>query len=117
MITHVVLFRVRPDLSKDERDALLDAFERAVRDISTVRGVRAGARVSIGAGYERPASESVDYLVAIDFDDVTGLRYYLEHPAHATLGDSFNRASAAAMVYDFSSTDDVSNIRALFHAK
>ena len=30
MITHVVLFRFRPDLATEERAALLDAFERAV---------------------------------------------------------------------------------------
>jgi len=117
MITHVVLFRVRPDLSKDERDALLDAFEHAVREISTVRGVRAGARVSFGAGYERAASDLPDYLIAIDFDDLTGLRHYLEHPVHVALGERFNRASAAAIVYDFSATQDVSDIRALFDAK
>lgn len=117
MITHVVLFRVRPDLSNDERGALLDAFEHAVRDIPTVRGVRAGTRVSFGAGYERPPSESHDYLIAIDFDDLGGLRHYLEHPSHVALGERFNRASAAAIVYDFSATQDLSHIRALFDAK
>jgi hypothetical protein len=117
MITHVVLFRIRPDLSNDEREALLDAFEHAVRHIETVRGVRAGRRESFGAGYERPASESFEYLIAIDFDDLGGLQHYLQHPAHVELGERFNQACAAAMVCDFSSTQDVSRARALFNAQ
>jgi hypothetical protein len=117
MITHVVLFRVRADLSRDERDALLEAFEHAVREIPTVRGVFAGRRVSFGAGYERPASESLDYLIAIEFDDLGGLQHYLQHPAHANLGERFNQACAAATIYDFSATRDVSGIRALFDAQ
>ena len=117
MITHVVLFRVRPDLSQEERDALLDAFERAVRDIPTVRDVRAGTRVRFGAGYEQRGSDAFDFLVAIDFDDLIGLRDYLQHPAHADLGERFNRACAEMLVYDFSTTRDLSRIRTLFETQ
>ena len=39
MISHVVLFRPKPDLSNADREGLVAAFERAVRDIPTVRGV------------------------------------------------------------------------------
>ena len=114
MITHVVLFRVRPDLATEERAALLDAFERAVRQIPTVRGARAGARVSLGAGYERHGPDAFDYLVEIDFDDLSGLRDYLQHPAHVDLGERFNLACAETLVYDFSSTQNISSIRTLF---
>ena len=117
MITHVVLFRVRPGLSKEEREGLLDAFERAARDIPTVRGIRAGTRVSFGAGYERRGSDALDFLIEIDFDDLRGLRDYLQHPTHADLGERFNRACAETLVYDFSSTGDISGIRTLFETQ
>ena len=117
MISHVVLFRTHRDLPGHERDGLLTAFERAVRDIPTVRGVRAGRRVLFGAGYEHAAPESVEVLIAIDFDDLGGLQAYLDHPVHAELGERFRRACADAMIFDFAGTRDASAIRALLDAE
>jgi len=91
----------RADLSPAERAALIDAFERAVRDIPTVRAVRVGRRVVHGAGYEQPAADAADYLAVIDFDDLAGLKAYLRHPAHEALGARFNHSLESALVYDF----------------
>jgi len=101
MISHVVLLKPRPDLSDDGRERLLSAFERAIREIPTVRGVRVGRRIVVGAGYEAGMPDVADYLVAIDFDDVDGLTAYLQHPAHADLGARFSDSLAAALVFDF----------------
>jgi hypothetical protein len=117
MISHVVMFRPRTDVAKEDRHALLDAFHLALRDIPTIRGVRAGRRVRVSAGYERDSSESPDFVIAIDFDDVSGLQLYLQHPAHVELAARFSQACAVAHVYDFATTDDASNIRALFDAQ
>jgi len=101
MLTHLVLMKPRPDLSAADRAALLDAFERAVREIPTVRNVRIGRRIVHGAGYEAVAPDLVEYLAAIDFDDVGGLQAYLRHPAHDDLGARFGQALSSAMVFDF----------------
>lgn len=101
MLTHLVLMKPRPDLSEADRSALVDAFERAVRDIPTVRNVRVGRRVVHGAGYESVAPDTADYLAAIDFDDVAGLQVYLRHPAHDDLGARFGQALSSAVVFDF----------------
>ena len=106
MISHLVLFRPRPDLSPADREALIAAFRTAVRDIPTVRGVRAGRRVTHGAGYE-PAAPNLDILIAIDFDDLAGLQTYLRHPAHTDLGARFNQAMDSGMVYDFEVGSDL----------
>ena len=90
----------RADLSARDRTAFVESFERAIRDIPTVRGVRIGRRVRHGAGYESSAPD-VDYAVIIDFDDVAGLQTYLRHPAHVELGARFGQALSSAMVYDF----------------
>jgi hypothetical protein len=90
----------RADLSLDERSAFIDAFERAIREIPTVRAVRVGWRVTHGAGYEQLAP-GAEYLAIIDFDDLAGLESYLRHPAHEDLGERFGRALRSAMVYDF----------------
>jgi hypothetical protein len=91
----------RPDLTDAERAALIAAFERAVREISTVRRVQVGRRVRHGAGYEQVAPDAADYIAQIDFDDLAGLQVYLRHPVHDELGARFGRSLSAAMVYDF----------------
>jgi hypothetical protein len=101
MVTHVVLMKPRPDLSPQERRTLIDAFERAIGEIPTVRGVRVGRRIVHGAGYEAHAPDSADFLIVIDFDDLEGLQIYLRHPAHEALGARFGQSLTSAMVYDF----------------
>jgi len=101
VVVHLVLLKPRPDLSQTDRQALVRAFERAIRDIPTVRGVRVGERVRHGAGYESEAPDSVDYGVILEFDDLEGLQAYLRHPAHEELGARFNQSLSSAMVYDF----------------
>jgi len=117
MISHVVLFRPRLDLTTDERAALVEAFERALRDIPTIRGVRVGRRVIFGAAYEANTPDAIEFLIAIDFDDLTGLQSYLQHAAHADLGARFIDASSAAVVYDFDVAQDASSVRAFLRPK
>ena len=101
MLTHLVLMKPRPDLSSADRAALVAAFERAVREISTVRRVQVGRRVQHGAGYEQAAPDTADYIAQIDFDDLAGLQAYLRDPIHDELGARFGQSLSAAMVYDF----------------
>ncbi len=107
MISHVVLFRAKRDLSADDRRALIAAFKNAVREITSVRGVRVGRRVRHGAGYEQTSPDLADVLIAIDFDDVAGLQAYLRHPAHDELGARFNQAMDSGVVYDFEVGSDL----------
>jgi hypothetical protein len=100
MISHLVLMKPRPDLTADERQAFMDAFERALTEIPGVRGVRVGDRVLHGAGYEQSAP-AMEYIAVIDFDDLEDLQAYLRHPAHEQLGACFRQSLSAALVYDF----------------
>jgi len=101
MISHLVLMKPRPDLSEVDRNGFAASFERAVRNIASVRNVHVGRRILHGAGYESGTSFSADYLAVIDFDDLDGLRSYLQHPAHAELGSRFASSLAGAMVLDY----------------
>ncbi|HZR25041.1 MAG TPA: Dabb family protein [Vicinamibacterales bacterium] len=101
MISHVVLLKPRTDLTDAERRVFIDAFEQAVRRIPTVRGVRLGRRVRIGARYEQTTPDAADFLGMIDFDDADGLQTYLRHPAHVELGARFGQVVSSGMVYDF----------------
>jgi hypothetical protein len=100
MVSHLVLMKPRPDLSADDRQALIDAFDRAIRAIPTVKDVRIGRRVVHGAGYE-PSAPEMDYIAVLDFDDLAGLQTYLRHPAHLELGARFGQSLSGALVYDF----------------
>jgi hypothetical protein len=100
MVSHLVLMKPRADLSAADRQALVDAFDRAIREIPSVRGVRIGRRVTHGAGYEQVAPDMA-YLAILDFDDLAGLQTYLRHPAHTDLGVRFGQSLSAALVYDF----------------
>lgn len=101
MIEHVVLMKPRPELTADDRASFVTAFERAVREIPSVRGIRVGRRIVHGAGYEGAAPDAADYMAIVEFDDLAGLQTYLRHPAHEELGVRFGQALSAAMVYDF----------------
>ena len=101
MIAHVVLFRPKPDLPGDDRRSLVTAFERAIREIPVVRGVRIGRRVEHGAGYEQGLLDTADYLIVIDFDNLEALQTYLRHPAHEQLGARFSQSLSSALIYDF----------------
>jgi len=100
VVTHLVLMKPRPDLSVADREAFVAAFERALRDIPSIRSVRVGKRVVHGAGYE-PSAPDADYLAAIDFDDLAALQAYLRHPAHEALGARFGTSLSWALVADF----------------
>jgi hypothetical protein len=101
MVQHLVLMKPRKDLTPLDKRALIDAFERAVREIPAVRGVSVGRRVTCGAGYEATTPDDADFLISIDFDDVAALQAYLRHPAHQELGARFNQSLSSALVYDF----------------
>ncbi len=101
MVWHLVLMKPRTDLSPADRQALVDALNRAVREIPTVRDVRVGRRVTHGAAYEATAPDSADYIASIGFDDLAGLQAYLRHPAHAELGARFHQSLDSALIYDF----------------
>jgi len=100
MVSHCVVMKPRVDLPPAEREGLVAAFERAIREIPTVRGVRVGRRVVHGAGYEVGMPDA-DYLIMIDFADLDGLLAYLRHPAHQDLGARFRGAVSAGLIYDF----------------
>ena len=89
------------DLSPRDRQSLVDAFNRAVREIPTVRDVQIGRRVIHGAAYEMAAPNSADYVASIAFDDLAGLQTYLGHPAHEELARRFYQSLSSALIYDF----------------
>jgi len=103
MIWHVVLMTPRPDLTPGDRQALISALDRAIREIPSVRELRLGRRLRHGPAYQHDAPDSPDLFVSIGFDDAVGLQAYLQHQAHDELARRFNQSLKGAWVFDFES--------------
>ena len=101
MIVHVVLFRLKPGLRNDERDALAATLARATREIPAIRRARIGARVVLGRAYEQLMTTDYSFAAILEFDDRAGLQTYLDHPAHEQLAQRFYASVDAALTYDF----------------
>jgi hypothetical protein len=105
VIAHLVLFRPRPDLRDEDRRALADALAAALREIPSIRRARIGPRVTHGRPYEALMRVDYSYAAVLEFDDVAGLKAYLEHPAHDALGAQFFACFEEALMYDFDVKD------------
>jgi hypothetical protein len=106
MIAHIVLFRPRPDLTDIERRAVLDSMRAAAVSAPSVRRCRVGRRMTHGLpGYEQAMRDDYEYAAVLEFDDESGLRAYLEHPAHRRIGEQFTSAAATALAYDYELVD------------
>ena len=105
MIVHLVLFRPKPGLDPAARRELASAFSSAVSAIHSVRRARLGRRRMVGRPYERLMQEDYTHAAMLEFDDIAGLRAYLEHPAHDSLGAQFFACFESALMYDYEVSD------------
>lgn len=101
MIAHLVLYELRPDLADADRTRFLEALEHAIENIPTVRGVRFGRRHLIGAGYEAIATPAFSFFALFEFENIAGLKAYLDHPAHVALGQLFWSCCLRTLVFDY----------------
>lgn len=106
MIAHTVLFQPGASVGPETKAAILESLTRAIRQCPTVRACRIGRRIRHGLpGYERQMREDYQYLLILEFDDIEGLRAYLEHPSHTAIGRFFTSAAAASLAYDYQMVD------------
>jgi hypothetical protein len=101
MIAHLVLFKPRANLSSDARSRLAASFEAALREIPSIRRARVGRRVLNGRPYEALMTVDYEYAALLEFEDLAGLKAYLDHPAHQELGSEFFDVFEQALMYDF----------------
>jgi hypothetical protein len=110
MVTHVVLLRPRAGLSADERAGLADALRAAIETIPSIRRARIGRRVTFGRGYEQSMQTNYEFVALLDFDDLDGLRAYLDHPVHAALATRFFQVLDDALMYDYEVEEGVKGL-------
>jgi hypothetical protein len=101
VVCHIVLFRPRPDLAARDRTKLIAGLKGALEAIPSIRRFHLGRRVVHGAGYEALMPVSFDFSAVIEFDDLDGLKAYLEHPAHRALGSQFMQSLESSAIFDY----------------
>ena len=106
MIAHIVLLKLRPGFTAEDRRRAIDAFACASAAIADVRRFRIGRRIRHGLpGYEQAMREDYEYALVLEFDDEPALKRYLQAPAHGALGQMFTAATTAALAYDYELMD------------
>jgi hypothetical protein len=113
VVTHVVLLRPRAGLCAEERAGLADALRAAIETIPSIRRARIGRRVTFGRGYEQLMHTNYEFVALLDFDDLDGLRAYLDHPAHDVLATRFFQVLDDALMYDYDVDDGVEGLQKL----
>jgi stress responsive alpha/beta barrel protein len=113
VVTHVVLLRPRAGLRAEERAGLADALRAAIETIPSIRRARIGRRVTFGRGYEQLMQTNYEFVALLDFDDLDGLRAYLDHPAHDVLATRFFQVLDDALMYDYDVDDGVEGLQRL----
>ena len=116
MIAHLVLFRLKPGLDAQARDTLADALTNAARDIPSIRHARVGSRVTTGRSYEQLMRADYPFAAILEFDDVTGLHAYLDHPVHEQLAQQFFACVEDTLMYDFELWETDEGIRRISDA-
>ena len=75
MFRHVVMFRLIPGTTPEQRASLSAALADLLRQIPEVRSFHVGADAGLSEG-------NFDVVVVAEFDDAEGYRAYAGHPAH-----------------------------------
>ena len=98
-LVHVVVLKLKSDSSDSEPQSVIDDTYSQLSKIKSVRGVWAGKPSSKGT----PDVAKDDYTVALLFlfDDSSGLKQYLDDPAHTKFADKHLKKWEAPIVYDF----------------
>jgi hypothetical protein len=84
MFRHIVLVRLSPVLTDDERAAYRAAVERLGRDSPTVRSSVCAPNVGTGPNH-------YDFAAVTDFDDEAGFRTYLASEAHRSYVENYGK--------------------------
>jgi hypothetical protein len=117
VIAHVVLFRPRAGLSDRERLELIDALSAALREIPSIRRAHVGPRVIHGRPYEQLMDVDYSFAAILEFENVAGVKAYLDHPAHERLATRFFACFERALMYDFELQEGEDGIASIREAK
>ena len=102
MIAHIVLLQPKRELTEQQRSGALETLTESAAKVPEIRRFQIGRRVKHGLpGYEQLMEHDFEFALIIEFDDMDGLKRYLQAPAHEAMGSLFYTATSAALAYDY----------------
>ncbi len=91
----------------------MNALRTALQAIPAIKASRFGKRILVGRSYEQSMTTDYEYAALLDFENLDGLREYLDHPAHASLATAFFMTVEGALMYDFDLGEGVEGLERL----
>jgi len=116
MILHVVLYQPKPSATPEELSDLVNALEVVSREVPSIRQVRIGRALDLGFSYSNWSKDQNELNVAVfEFDDLNGLKAYLEHEDHKKLAALFWSTCDRPTIVDVSAVDPTAqDLRTIF---
>ena len=94
MIRHVVMFKFKPDVSKHDRQKLVDMLHRLQEDVEVVRKLQVGKNFT-------DSPRACDLVLIVDVDNETALQVYSDHPDHQPVKQRVGEICEASYVVDY----------------
>jgi hypothetical protein len=96
MITHIALFRFRPEFSDDVIEQAMNEVMALKEQIEVIIDLRCGKNFSqYGEGYT--------HAIVVTFKDESALNEYRFHPAHKPIADKLDTMEERSIGVDFQS--------------
>jgi hypothetical protein len=106
VIVHIVLFQPAENMAAGAKTQILASLAAVAKEIPSIKRFRVGRRTRHGLpGYELTMRDDYSYALVIEFEDLEGLKAYLAHPSHATIGAHFTASAARSLAYDYEMVD------------
>ena len=96
MIKHIVLFKLKTDLSSDEKKSIAQNFKNA---LESLKG-KIPCLLSIEVGVNENAEESYDIALTTTFETFDDLHNYAQHPDHVKVSDFIAKVRTDRAVAD-----------------
>ena len=94
MIRHIVLFKLRPDVSTEDKEAWLEQARSMPKEIEVLRAFSVGEDVVRG-------ERSFDLGLVADFDSSADAKVYAGHPAHVPVAEMGRALWEQVVTVDF----------------
>ena len=95
-LRHVVLFKFKPEVTKEQVQEVVDAFAELPKKIKQIKGYEAGTDVSVEG-----KSEGFTHGFVVTFSDEKGREIYLPHAAHKEFVGLVGPRIEKVLVFDY----------------
>ena len=97
MVKHIVMFKLKDTLSKDEKLEVMNRFKAAIEalpaSISVIRKVFVGLNIN--------EAESWDICLESEFDSLDDVKFYAAHPDHVAAASILKDAKQDRACVDY----------------